>query len=804
MGAQNFRNLHRAQYTHRQHVQTARPCLENDLLEEDYEEKQLRAANMRKTRQRNQKEAPLDLDRHRENVRLVERLCCVARESEKRQKQILSSSAPLSARTPRKAGNVQPIANAGHVALGTGSMNIAFRRKVAKTIDSENQALLDRIVRVQPAVATRKDLAPEYSAHKQNVKILSRIRRPWNPDMSVEPPSVRPSSGSRPSPWRRAPVPSHEVGKSAPTTYRSHEGDGAKPTSSSSWSRPAPPPGPAPSSKPCSSGSFRGSRASSRLSKASQVGELAPAPAPEPEETTPLERVPSLSEIVMRNAYQAFASSPRGEAASVAHDFCSRLVRDCSETLLSQQPQPGAVAAAAAVEDPDAAVAAHIYCSRLVSDCSEQLLAQTAEAAAPRAEAENALASDRAAAQEVEIEITARANKVAQESDDDGLEKAEEEVQKEIKEGRDVERDSSHGTEKSSLGREESNVEKGNSSPGSEQSSLGKEEAENQQAEKPKAKALAAEEEDEEEVEQQEEENSELYSDDEYGDDDEDEFEAESEGSEDGIDDANEDDSPGGSSSSSGSGVGASPPGGVGAGVAATGGSAGSSPSASSSRSSVAAPAPASAAPVPASTSRGSSAASSRRSARSRSRSGSARSEQVEEPVASRPRSRSRSRSGSHVGSQPSSRASSRASSRSRNPTKPTQDGAVRAQTAEDPSISAESSVSSPAGERGGAAATAASDPASASALPAEAEDEEVEMDEDEDEGEGEGEGEEEEEPPEMVYSPSFEKLLELNPEFREELQKAESIEEYAKGWLGNPEKVLAELAEQGFELRLK
>ncbi len=46
----------------------------------------------------------------------------------------------------------------------------------------------------------------------------------------------------------------------------------------------------------------------------------------------------------------------------------------------------------------------------------------------------------------------------------------------------------------------------------------------------------------------------------------------------------------------------------------------------------------------------------------------------------------------------------------------------------------------------------------------------------------------------------TFDRLLELNPEFADELYGAGCADEYARAWKADPEKVLQQLGQQGFD----
>eukprot|EP00928_Gymnodinium_smaydae_P036227 TRINITY_DN25345_c0_g1_i1.p1 TRINITY_DN25345_c0_g1~~TRINITY_DN25345_c0_g1_i1.p1 ORF type:complete len:1096 (+),score=200.51 TRINITY_DN25345_c0_g1_i1:125-3412(+) len=152
-----FRVLHRRRHWHRQHLEEIRGCYDAEETEREVRDLHAKAANQRRTRLKHQREEGLEL--MRQNTRLVERLCSVMRESAARQKAILMPRPPAGAPMQR------------------GTLNTVFRRKVARQIDKENQAMVGRLMCAAPQVETRTTLLERYKAHKGHVSRAQRIFR---------------------------------------------------------------------------------------------------------------------------------------------------------------------------------------------------------------------------------------------------------------------------------------------------------------------------------------------------------------------------------------------------------------------------------------------------------------------------------------------------------------------------------------------------------------------------------------------------------------------------------------------------
>merc|ERR1719188_963630 len=87
-----------------------------------------------------------------------------------------------------------------------GSMNIAYRRKVAEQIDQDNQRLLERLVRAGPAVATKTQLNSRYHVHEELVARTSKIRRRWDADLTKAPPDTTRAPHPPATPRARPPL----------------------------------------------------------------------------------------------------------------------------------------------------------------------------------------------------------------------------------------------------------------------------------------------------------------------------------------------------------------------------------------------------------------------------------------------------------------------------------------------------------------------------------------------------------------------------------------------------------------------
>jgi len=180
-----FRAAHRDQLSHQQRLREVRGLYHSEDHFREAAETQKRESNMRSSRIRNQEES--SIESRRENVRLVERLCSVLRESETRQKQLQSS--PL---VPTEA-------------VARGTLNISRRRNVAAQIDKENRRFLDRLIRAAPGIATRSQLASRYQMHQKLVAQHSRLRRRWDSDKETPPHQPHPPNTVGPGPSRPSP-----------------------------------------------------------------------------------------------------------------------------------------------------------------------------------------------------------------------------------------------------------------------------------------------------------------------------------------------------------------------------------------------------------------------------------------------------------------------------------------------------------------------------------------------------------------------------------------------------------------------
>eukprot|EP00931_Biecheleriopsis_adriatica_P017158 TRINITY_DN123_c0_g1_i1.p1 TRINITY_DN123_c0_g1~~TRINITY_DN123_c0_g1_i1.p1 ORF type:complete len:702 (-),score=180.78 TRINITY_DN123_c0_g1_i1:118-1947(-) len=144
---------------------------------------------MRLSRRKHEEQAELEVKR--ENQRLVERLCLVMRESEERQRQLSGASRPQNSASST-----------------AGTLNLGHRRKVAQQIDKDNKALLDRLLRAGPTLATRSQLSARYQVHTKIVKERTRLKRTVSKaDMvATPPPRSNHQCPRRPTPpWRKPP-----------------------------------------------------------------------------------------------------------------------------------------------------------------------------------------------------------------------------------------------------------------------------------------------------------------------------------------------------------------------------------------------------------------------------------------------------------------------------------------------------------------------------------------------------------------------------------------------------------------------
>eukprot|EP00933_Yihiella_yeosuensis_P016959 TRINITY_DN14322_c0_g3_i1.p1 TRINITY_DN14322_c0_g3~~TRINITY_DN14322_c0_g3_i1.p1 ORF type:complete len:652 (+),score=160.26 TRINITY_DN14322_c0_g3_i1:63-2018(+) len=190
-----FRDAHKKLYAHRQRVEAVKGTYGLDTVERESAETRARSEAMRQSKLKHQEQANLELQK--ENQRLVERLCTVMRESEIRQKQMLSPRAPSTA----------PAAQ--------GTLNLGSRRKNARRIDQDNRALLSRLIRVAPRTGTRGELAARYKAHSDLVHRHTRLRRTVDQaDIMLTPPprAMQPGPRRPTPPWK----------KPAPSPQRSH------------------------------------------------------------------------------------------------------------------------------------------------------------------------------------------------------------------------------------------------------------------------------------------------------------------------------------------------------------------------------------------------------------------------------------------------------------------------------------------------------------------------------------------------------------------------------------------------------
>jgi len=165
MDALNFRSLHRRLYFHKQKLDQCKGTMDNQQCEREIANLQLRADGMKQSRSRHKDEAARELKS--ENARLVERLCSVVRESETRQKVLMS--------TPAR--------------VAQGMLNAAFRRKQATQVDKDNKMILDRLKHAGPGIETNRDMAAKYKEHQSLVVRHSRFKR-RSIDMTNPPPPL--------------------------------------------------------------------------------------------------------------------------------------------------------------------------------------------------------------------------------------------------------------------------------------------------------------------------------------------------------------------------------------------------------------------------------------------------------------------------------------------------------------------------------------------------------------------------------------------------------------------------------------
>jgi len=175
-----LRSAHHNLNIHKMKVASARGRghLDMSRVEREAEVHRKRSESMRISR-RKHREAAL-ADTNNENVKLVERLVTVMKESEKRIRSMT---------TPREPAPRHPEA---------GSMNIGYRRKVAQHIKCDNEKLFDRLTQVQGTLATKSQLAERYDLHKELVARTSRMRRRWDaeppPELDFASSSTRPQT----------------------------------------------------------------------------------------------------------------------------------------------------------------------------------------------------------------------------------------------------------------------------------------------------------------------------------------------------------------------------------------------------------------------------------------------------------------------------------------------------------------------------------------------------------------------------------------------------------------------------------
>jgi len=175
MDTLKFRWLHQNLALHKQRTEHAQGTLnvEDDLKHVD--ELHQHADLLRRKRQQRQEEADSELKR--ENARLVGKLCSVVRESEIRQRDIVSTA----------------------TCSMPGTLNTGTRRQAAQRIDKENHDMLGRLQKAKPYIATLNQLATRYNAHEQLVARHSRIKRRAsdlnNPPTALPPRNPKPPSG---------------------------------------------------------------------------------------------------------------------------------------------------------------------------------------------------------------------------------------------------------------------------------------------------------------------------------------------------------------------------------------------------------------------------------------------------------------------------------------------------------------------------------------------------------------------------------------------------------------------------------
>ncbi|CAK9069830.1 unnamed protein product [Durusdinium trenchii] len=164
-----FRQWQRRIARHRQHLIAAKEVTDISQYEREVQELERASAAHKSSRkaQKREEEAKLKKD----NVRLVQKLCDVARQSEKRQEAISARSDPA------------------------GASVLKFkpqRMKRQQAIFADNLALLHRLETVRSVVPSASQAVESHSRHRAIAARLSRSRRPVGMARPVPPPG-RPS-----------------------------------------------------------------------------------------------------------------------------------------------------------------------------------------------------------------------------------------------------------------------------------------------------------------------------------------------------------------------------------------------------------------------------------------------------------------------------------------------------------------------------------------------------------------------------------------------------------------------------------
>eukprot|EP00928_Gymnodinium_smaydae_P038906 TRINITY_DN26718_c0_g1_i1.p1 TRINITY_DN26718_c0_g1~~TRINITY_DN26718_c0_g1_i1.p1 ORF type:complete len:751 (+),score=123.12 TRINITY_DN26718_c0_g1_i1:159-2411(+) len=151
----NFRPLQRKVDLHRRKLEDVKGTLDFRATEREVAYLTARSSQARRTRLRKQQAASEEV--MRENLRMVERLGSIMKESAVRQQKLLTQ--------PRALRRPQPLMS-----------NLPSRRKAAQRIDEANAAMFGRLVQTTPRVVTCDELDCQYREHRAHVTLRQRTR----------------------------------------------------------------------------------------------------------------------------------------------------------------------------------------------------------------------------------------------------------------------------------------------------------------------------------------------------------------------------------------------------------------------------------------------------------------------------------------------------------------------------------------------------------------------------------------------------------------------------------------------------